>query len=311
MNYNLIKAERFINLREVWPHEAHSFTHWVAKKETLDLLNSEVKLKGIEDPICEVQLIGNKRADIVAKEKGTNRRIIIENQLESSNHEHLGKIVTYASGKDAEIVIWIVSEARDEYRKAIAWLNRRTDDRIDFYLVEIQLWKIDKDSLLPRFSVVERPLPKEYQKEMSDSEKELMSFWTEFNSYADSIPEHFFSKFNTKRKPYPQPNYDLYVVGVNNARIFFSLLKTTNTVKSGIYFPDDKEAFNNYSKCSGEIEELFQAEIIWDEGKKKASSIFTAKKGCNFNTIEGKNEIYEWFCNTALKWKTIMEKFGR
>ena len=131
---------------------------------------------------------------------------------------------------------------------------------------------------------------------MSDSEKELMSFWTEFNSYADSIPEHFFSKFNTKRKPYPQPNYDLYVVGVNNARIFFSLLKTTNTVKSGIYFPDDKEAFNNYSKCSGEIEELFQAEIIWDEGKKKASSIYTAKKECIEVTSQPPYEKYNYIC---------------
>ena len=138
MEYNLVKLERFINLREVWPNEAYHFTPWIAKNG-LELLSDEIGLKGIVEPLCEVQIIGNKRIDIVAKEDGSGKEVIIENQLETANHDHLGKIVTYAAGRhEAAIVIWIVAKATDEHRKAVEWLNTRTDNNIDFFLVEIQ-----------------------------------------------------------------------------------------------------------------------------------------------------------------------------
>ena len=160
MTYNFSKQERVSNLREVWPHEAHHFTHWVAE-EGLDLLSQELKLNGIEDPKCEEQ-VGDKQVDIFARERKTDRKIIIENQLEATNHDHLGKIVTYAAGKTADIVIWIAAKATDEYIKAVEWLNRRTDNNIDFYLIEIQIWKIDDTLLIPRFKVIARPRQKRH-----------------------------------------------------------------------------------------------------------------------------------------------------
>ena len=72
-----------------------------------------------------------------ATETGTDRKIIIENQLEDTDHDHLGKLITYASGKGADVVIWVVKHAREEHKAAIEWLNNHTDDKIGFFLCEI------------------------------------------------------------------------------------------------------------------------------------------------------------------------------
>ena len=76
---------------------------------------------------------------------------------EDTNHDHLGKIITYAAGKEASVVIWIVKRARDEHRQAVEWLNQHTDENIGFFLLEIELWKINGSVPAPRFNVVERP----------------------------------------------------------------------------------------------------------------------------------------------------------
>ena len=90
--------------------------------------------------------VGSYRCDLVASDETTAQRIIIENQLEQSNHDHLGKIVTYASGLDAKVIVWIVKEAREEHRSAIEWLNNNTNKDVNFFLIEIHAYKIG-DSL--------------------------------------------------------------------------------------------------------------------------------------------------------------------
>jgi hypothetical protein len=113
--------------------------------------------------------------------------VIIENQLEQSNHKHLGQIITYAAGKQASTVIWIVKEAREEHAKAIEWLNEHTDDGIDFFLVEIELWKIGGSAIAPKFNVVERPnqWAKSQKQTGADSETSAarLNFWTSFHEF--------------------------------------------------------------------------------------------------------------------------------
>ena len=108
----LDKLVQITDLREVWKNEAQDFTPWLAKDENLELLCEAI---GIDITLEEKESsVGTFSVDIFAKEEGTGRNIIIENQLEDTNHDHLGKLITYASGKNAEIVIWIVKRARDE-----------------------------------------------------------------------------------------------------------------------------------------------------------------------------------------------------
>lgn len=114
--YNLGQIKR-VDLRDVWRHEAHDFTKWLSEEPNLALLGSEI---GIELELIETESsVGSFNVDIYAQESGTGRKVVIENQLEDTNHDHLGKVITYAAGKGAEVVVWVVARARDEHRQAI------------------------------------------------------------------------------------------------------------------------------------------------------------------------------------------------
>lgn len=114
--YNLDTIQK-VPLREVWPHEAHDFTKWLAEEQNLASLGTAV---GIELELIETESsVGSFNVDIYAQESGTGRKVIIENQLEDTNHDHLGKVITYAADKDAEVVVWVVACAHDEHRRAI------------------------------------------------------------------------------------------------------------------------------------------------------------------------------------------------
>ena len=105
------KIKRITDLRSIWPHEANAFTKWLADEHNLAKLCEEI---GIELALEERESsVGNFNVDLYAKEEGTGRKVIIENQLEETDHDHLGKLITYASGKGAEVVVWVVKRARD------------------------------------------------------------------------------------------------------------------------------------------------------------------------------------------------------
>ena len=117
--YNLDTLTQETNLRKVWPNEAKDFTPWLA--EHLEYIGNilEMDLELVETE----SKVGGYSADILAKaensESDTESYIVIENQLEDSNHDHLGKLITYASGKKAKAIVWVVKTAREEHREAI------------------------------------------------------------------------------------------------------------------------------------------------------------------------------------------------
>jgi len=151
---NLGKFQQ-VELREHWGKEATDFTPWLTKEENIKELGKTIGIEDIEFEDREVS-IGSFKADILCRDSDNNK-IIIENQLEKSNHSHLGQIITYASGVDASIIIWICSEITDEHRQAIDWLNEHTDEDINFFAIVIELWKIDDSIPAPRFNVMCRP----------------------------------------------------------------------------------------------------------------------------------------------------------
>ena len=131
------------DLRKAWPQEAHDFTPWLA--ENLDRLSGVI---GIELDLegCEVQ-VGPYRADIVANEPADGTRVLIENQLEAANLQHLGQVLAYLAGLEAKIVVWIAKEFDEQHRSAIRWLNDHTDDPLAFFAVRIRVVQIGKSPL--------------------------------------------------------------------------------------------------------------------------------------------------------------------
>ena len=141
-----------VDLRKVWEHEARDFSAWLVKPENLSLLSEQI---GIEIESIDTEAsIGRFRIDILAKEVITGDMVIIENQLESTNHDHLGKVITYAAGLDAKYLIWIVKDVLPEHLKAVEWLNEHLNDEISCFLIKIEVWQIGDSKPAPRFEVV-------------------------------------------------------------------------------------------------------------------------------------------------------------
>ena len=125
-----------IDVRDLWQHEQYDFSNWLAKAQNIEYLNEILGLTLVD--IDKEVYVGPYRCDLVAKDETSGIQVIIENQLEATNHDHLGKIITYASGLDAKFIVWIVKEAKEEHRAAIEWLNNNTAKEINFFLIEIQ-----------------------------------------------------------------------------------------------------------------------------------------------------------------------------
>ena len=141
------------DLRCVWQNEARDFTPWLA--ENIYYLSNAI---GIDIAVEETESsVGDFNVEIFATDADTGKSIIIENHLEETNHDHLGKLITYASGKDASLIIWIVRKARPEHIAAIEWLNNHTDEGVGFFLCEIKLFRIVDSLPAPKFEIIEQP----------------------------------------------------------------------------------------------------------------------------------------------------------
>jgi len=171
--------------KKVWAHEALAFTPWLALPENLtelgNALGMELELEAIE------QAVGPFRADILCKRVGTDHWVLIENQLEKTDHLHLGQILTYAAGLDAVTVVWIAPNFTDEHRACLDWLNRVTVEGLNFFGVQIEVWQIGDSDMAPRLQIVSRP--NQWAKSVSSASASIsngkagqahLEYWTGF-----------------------------------------------------------------------------------------------------------------------------------
>ncbi len=141
-----------VDLRTTWTSEWNDFTPWLAKPENLKLLAETVGLD-LEFESVEKN-VGPFRADILCKDTLDNSWVLIENQLERTDHTHLGQLLTYAAGLETVTIIWIAQRFTEEHRATLHWLNEITSDRFAFFGLEIELWKIGNSPVAPKFNVV-------------------------------------------------------------------------------------------------------------------------------------------------------------
>jgi hypothetical protein len=144
-----------VDLRQFWQSESLDFTPWLAKKENLALLANALDIDLAFT--AQEKTVGRFCADILCKDTRTNGWVLIENQLECTDHNHLGQLLTYAAGLKAAAIVWIARQFTEEHRAAIDWLNEIANGSAAFYGVQIELWRIDDSSVAPKFNVVCRP----------------------------------------------------------------------------------------------------------------------------------------------------------
>lgn len=182
------KLER-VPLRSVWEHEAVEFTPWLAAETNLAELGKTISME--LELVGQEQFVGPYRADILCKDTLSQAFVLIENQLEKTNHTHLGQILTYAAGLGAKTVVWIAERFTDEHRAAIDWLNEITEEDYGFFALEIELWRIGESAPAPKFNVVGRP--NDWQRTLVDAAKSgaelperrrfYLRYWTAFRDY--------------------------------------------------------------------------------------------------------------------------------
>jgi Domain of unknown function (DUF4268) len=187
MSIKLGKVER-VDLRNAWLNEAQHFTPWLASDEGIELLQEAL---GMELEVEAVEkFVGPFKADILAKRlDGTDDHwVLIENQLERTDHRHLGQLLTYSAGLKAVTVVWIAESFAEEHRAALNWLNDVTSDDLEFFGLEIELWRIGASELAPMFNVVAEP--NEWSREIkqkseggtSDLKLQQQRFWQELRA---------------------------------------------------------------------------------------------------------------------------------
>lgn len=180
-----------VELRQCWQHEAGDFTPWLAQADNIAILGEAIGLE-LEVQAQEAS-VGPFRADILCKDTATGSLILIENQLERTDHIHLGQLLTYAAGLSAVTVVWVAARFTDEHRAALDWLNEITHEGIHFFGLEVELWKIGESLPAPKFNVVSQP--NDWARSLSGSAREIVAkpqsetgqlqkaFWTAFRDY--------------------------------------------------------------------------------------------------------------------------------
>lgn len=214
-----------IELREVWRHEALDFTRWLARKENIALLSKEI---GIDIEVIETEMsVGRYNVDIYARDTESNKKIVIENQLENTNHDHLGKMLVYAAGLDADIAIWIVKDVNEEHKQAVEWLNDNSFEKINIFLVKVELWQIDNSPIAPKFQVICEPnnwakvLKQQSKENVSDLELKQMEYWQGFVDYAKSKDKTYISQ---------RPSiYNWYVIRIGSSDYKIKLVHSVNS----------------------------------------------------------------------------------
>lgn len=308
---NLGRLEEIRDLRTVWPHEALDFTPWLSQDDNIALLADAV---GLDITVDETESsVGDFNVDIFASETGTDRKIIIENQLEDTDHDHLGKLITYASGKSADIVIWVVKRVREEHKAAIEWLNNHTDEGIGFFLCEIKLYKIGDSEPAVKFDVVEKPnaWSKMMKPVVSNASVECRrqrryDYWSAFRDYA-LRNEEFTKGFRQER---PSMNHWLnHYIDASGCHLSVLQVRKRSELNVELYIDDNKDLFRSLFRNKDKIEADAGLSFDWRELPDKKASRIIAVKTVDFDDRGQWAGQFDWAMDVLFRMKRAFKKY--
>jgi hypothetical protein len=293
--------KKYDNIRDVWPDEDADFSPWLEKN--IDLLGDKI---GLSLEVVERESpVGDFTVDMLARDINSSATVVIENQLSTTDHNHLGQIITYAAGKTATYVVWIVQTAREEHKAAIKWLNDSTGEEIGFFLLEIQLWQIDDSLLSPTFYIAEAPngWTKNNKRPACSfcgtSEKIKYNFWSEFVSFA--FVDSTFSKEFRSHSPWPS---NVYSLGMGTSDAYIILYCNTRDDSVGLELRiARKDVYDDLLKSKASIEASIGQPLNWDRLDNKKTSRIRLDCDKNFRNPAEKMECFKWLMRQALAYK--------
>lgn len=299
------------DLRSVWRDEAKDFTPWLADDENIGILSDALGLDlAVEERESSV---GSFSADILATDIQSGGTVVIENQLEETDHRHLGQIITYASGKGASVVVWIVKRAREEHRSAVEWLNEHTDDGLSFFLCELKLYRIGASDMAPMFDVVERPngwAREQHRaaKSFSATQQERKKWWEAFNERGDGNPE--FARAFRKRKASTDHWMSLYL---RSSLCHIQILQERQRSQLGveIYISDNKDFYRFLHGHKAEVDAAFGAPMEWMELPDKKASRVAGFRDLDYTDAAAMPGAFDWAIEKSLSLRAVLKPLLR
>jgi len=287
-------------LRSIWTNESGDFTPWLAEAENLKLLGETI---GIDLELeAQEKEVGPFRADLLCKDTANDNWVLVENQLTKTDHSHLGQILTYAAGLEAVTIVWIAESFTEEHRATLDWLNERTDEKINLFGLEIELWCIGDSPIAPKFNVISKPnewsrtIQKAAGGDISEHKRTQLQFWTAFKAYMD---------VNSKircQKPGPQHwmNHSIGKSGFHMSSIASMWSSETNSNDPEIRVEltlDGKNAKQEYAfleKKKSEIEEAIGFPLKWHNPEDKNSCRIYTRTSADFRNNQLWPQQHEW-----------------
>ncbi len=299
------KIER-LNVRDIWPSEAGDFTPWLAQEPNISALGDVL---GLELEVENVEVaVGPYSADILAKDTGTGEYVVIENQLGKTNHDHLGKAITYGSALNASAIVWIASDFTEEHQKALEWLNENTGDSLSFYAVQVELWRIDESKPAVKFNVISRPAEIARQaarvsaeENLTEARKLQLDFWTAFRDKllrAKVVP--------STQTPRPQSWFD---VPVGRSNIVLSSVANTSEDRIGVRLYLGRrvaeKALAQLLEQKDDIEAELGIKLAWNPHPEKYDKVIETNRKADIWKREDWGEQIEWLVNTVAKFRRV------
>jgi hypothetical protein len=292
-----------VSLRTIWADEAGDFTPWLAKPENLKLLGDTL---GVElEPDSEEVAVGSFWADIVCRDTATGDKIVIENQIERTDHSHLGQILTYTAGVSAKTVVWIAARFTEEHRAALDWLNENTQEDISFFGLEVELWRIGVSPAAPKFNMVSKP--NDWSKavrqstrasgEQSEFKKLQLEFWTAFKPFLEQRTGL------QMRRPSPRVSA---AISIGKRGFYLSAVASSWNIEKNLTDAPEirvqlimdsaiaKQQFAAIEKRKDEIEAQIGSSLIFHDPPGVSRCKIYIRRDCDFRNRENWNEAFEW-----------------
>jgi hypothetical protein len=296
-----------VDLRLLWPHEALDFTPWLARNlpSLGEVLGMDLELQLQEAPVGAFSL------DLLVHDLGRERVVVIENQIEPTDHDHLGKLLTYAAGHDASVAVWIAADFREEHRQALDWLNQRSDATTEFFGIVVEAIQIDDSRPACNFRLV--AFPNEWRKTNVSTASTKSSprgdaYQAFFQDLIDQLrDQHGFTK---ARKAQPQSWY-AFSSGIRGI-VYAMSFAHGGRVRTEVYIDREnlswnKGTFDALHQQREEIETAFGEPLEWQRlDDKRASRIAIYRTASIEDLPEVLEKVTDWAIDRLLRFRAVI-----
>jgi hypothetical protein len=287
-------------MKEIWPREEADLSPWIADNvESLnEVLTLQIQIEGREENVH------NFRLDLVGTDNASQMPVVIENQFGESDHDHLGKLITYAAGRDAGILIWIANNMQIAHRNAVDWLNRISPPEMRFYGVDLEVFRIDESAPAPNFRVVAGPPRPPSTGGISPRNKRYQKFFSSLRAEVLAIQPGF-----TRAKALPQSWWSL---GIGRSGFSLSCAFTVDSkFRVEVYIDTGRRelndlAFGALKEEAPQIEREIGADLVWDPlPDSRASRIYSARDGTIDESDETLGQVTQWAAPLLARFREV------